>query len=84
MSKAPSTSITGRDSFVPGNVRPRPVLPAHKVPSFGERIAVLEWDADHSYHLIDGLQQELKFLRDTLELMESEAGSRDRAERKGR
>ena len=80
MTQAPSTSQPGFRVFVPGNVRKRPELPPGKIPTFGQRLALLEWDADHGYYLIDGLQQELTFLRDTLEFMEAEASSRKLAE----
>ena len=73
MSRATSRMIRGQENFVPANVRSRPELPAGKIPSFGQRLALLEWDADHSYYLIDGLQQELQFFKDTLEQMQSDA-----------
>ena len=76
MTQAPSSTLgplSRRGDLVPGNVRKRPELPSGKIPTFGQRLALLEWDADHGYYLIDGLQQELKFLRDTLEMMEDEA-----------
>ena len=87
MTQAPSRPLgplSRRGDQVPGNVRKRPELPSGKIPTFGQRIALLEWDADHSYHLIDGLQQELKFLRDTLEMMSEEASHKELADRQGR
>ena len=77
MTQAPSRPIPFREDFVPGNVRKRPTLTPGKIPSFGQRLALLEWDADHGYYLIDGLQQELKYLRDTLDMMEEEAGRKE-------
>ena len=54
-----------------------------KIPSFGQRLALLEWDADHAYFIMEGQAVELELIKAHVEHMESEAGDRDRAEREG-